>query len=147
MSKTSLSSAGALDACVLRDFLVEQAASLGGITIVVDGVNECSDEEELLTEISVLMQTATGVRLLIFSINEKGISEKMRSLPNPTFVTMSPKDVRYDINLLVELSLKSQTRLRALPEDVKQEVAERLTDGADGMYDSVGPAYQSWLIS
>lgn len=132
-SKKSSSKPAKLDVDDLVDLIIRQAQYRQRLHLVIDGINECSDPYNLLQSFEKILKSASGVQLLISSINEKGIEKSIDHMPKTYEVTISPKNIRHDINLLVYSALETHPRLRALPLDLKSDVSFKLTDGAEGM--------------
>ena len=133
ISAKSTSKPARLGVEALVDLLVRQAQSRKGIYVAIDAVNECSDPFELLHALSRILKSTTGVQLLISSIHEKGIGKAIDSIPSSYEITVSPKDIRSDVNLLVYSALENNPRLKVLPQDLKDDIGVNLTDRAEGM--------------
>ncbi|KAL9046164.1 MAG: hypothetical protein Q9214_000932 [Letrouitia sp. 1 TL-2023] len=137
-SKKSSSKPAKLDVGDLVDLIIRQAQCRQRLHLVIDGINECSDPYNLLQAFEKILTSASGVQLLISSINEKGIEKSIDHMPKTYEVTISPKNIRHDINLLVYSALETHPRLRALPLDLKSDISVKLTDGAEGMLRTPG---------
>ena len=133
LSSKSVSKGVKLDDDVLVELVTKQAKLREHLHIVIDGVNECSDPGELLKAFTKILNSVKGVQLLISSINEKKIRQSLSQMPKLYEVTASPRLIRSDIFLLVHSALKTQPRLEELPQSMKDEIATRLTHGAEGM--------------
>ncbi len=133
LAKKSLSKSVKLDVDVLVDLIIQQAKYRKQLCIAIDGVNESSDPCGLLMAFERILNSTTGVKLLISSINEKGIEQSVLRMPKIYDITVSPQKVESDVSVLVHTALERHTRLKELPQSLKDEVATRLTDGAEGM--------------
>ena len=123
-----------LETNALVDLLIKQAESRGKLYIIVDGVNECSDPFELLEGLRRILGSTACIRILVSSINEKGIESSLKEMPNLIEKTLLPGDVENDISLLVQSTLESHRRLRQLSADLKEDIASALSSAAQGMY-------------
>ena len=122
-----------LDVEDLVNLIVRQAGYLNNLLIIIDGVNESSSPVDLLEALKEILSAAAGVQLLISSINEKGIENSMKSMPNICEITISPGDIRNDVSLIIYSALRTHPRLKKLPQDLKDDVIMKLTNGAKGM--------------
>ncbi|KAL9609937.1 MAG: hypothetical protein Q9167_005333 [Letrouitia subvulpina] len=145
-SKKSSSKPAKLDVDDLVDLIIRQARYRQRLHLVIDGINECSDPYNLLQALEKILISASGVQLLISSINEKGIEKCVNHMPKTYEVTILPKNIRHDVSLLVYSALENHPRLRALPQDLKSDISVKLTNGAEGMLRTPG-AVQKALAS
>ena len=134
LSKDRLGKPKKLETQVLVDLLIKQAESRGKLYMIVDGVNECSDPFELLEGLQTILNSTARIRILLSSINDKGIESSLKEMPNLIEKPMLPGDVGHDIALLVQFTLESHRRLRQLSPDLKEDIASTLSSGAQGMY-------------
>lgn len=102
--------------------------------LLVDGLNECGDPTEILEALQSMTEACSDVRILISSINEKGIEEQLESFPGLHIQTLGPRSTRHDIHLLISSSLETSSRLKRLPADLKADIEYALTHGAQGMF-------------
>ena len=133
LSKDRVGKPKSLETNVLVDLLIKQAESRGKLYIIVDGVNECSDPFELLEGLQRILGSTACIRILVSSINEKGIESSLKEMPNLIEKTLLPGDVEDDIGLLVQSTLDSHRRLRQLSPDLKEDITSALSSGAQGM--------------
>ena len=122
-----------LDVDALVDLIIRQAQLRRQLYIVIDAINECYDPCSLLQAIEKILSSATGVQVLVSSINERGIERIMHQMPKTYEVTISPEDIRDDVSVLVNSALTTHPRLKALPQALKDDIGVKLTDGARGM--------------
>ncbi len=134
LSKDRVSIPKSLETHVLVDLLIKQAKSRGKLYIIIDGVNECSDPFELLEGLQRILDSAACIRILLSSINEKGIESSLKEMPNLIAKAVLPGDVEHDIGLLVQSTLESHRRLKQLSPKLKENIASALGSGAQGMY-------------
>ena len=129
----STSQSARLGVDVLVDLIIRQAQHRKQLYIVIDAINESNDPCSLLQALDKILKSASGVQLLVSSINEKGIERIIDQMGKTFEVTISPNDIREDVGLLVDSALTTHPRLMALPETLKDDISKRLTDGAEGM--------------
>lgn len=122
-----------LDVDALVDLIIRQAQYRKHLYIALDGVNECSDPCGLLQALKRILTSATGVRLLMSSINEKGIERSIACMPKTFEVTIAPTNIQCDVRLFVSSALETHPRLKALPQGLKDDIGVKLTNGAQGM--------------
>ena len=134
LSKDRVGKPRSLETHVLVDLLIKRAKSRGKLYIIIDGVNECSDPFELLDGLQRVLGSTACIRVLLSSINEKGIESSLKEMPNLIEKSILPGDVEHDIGLLVQSTLESHRRLGQLSPDLKEEIASALSSGAQGMY-------------
>ena len=134
LSKDRFGKPKSLETHVLVDLLIKQAESRGKLYIIVDGVNECSDPFKFLDGLQRILDSTACIRVLLSSINEKGIESSLKDMPNLVEKSILPGDVGPDIGLLVQSTLESHRRLGQLSPDLKKDIASALSSGAQGMY-------------
>ena len=120
----------------LVNAMCQRAGSENPTYFLIDGLNECGDPTEILEALQSVTETCSNVRILISSINEKGIEEQLERFPKVHIETLSPRsaNMRHDIHLLISSSLNTSSRLKRLPADLKADVEYALTHGAQGMF-------------
>ena len=133
LSRKTFSKIAKLDVDVLVGLIVQQAKYREHLYIVVDGVNECSDPSGLVKAFESILNSATGVQLLISSINEKKIQQLLLLMPKIYEVTASSEMIKSDVSLLVHSALETHPRLKELPQTLRGDIATRLTYEAEGM--------------
>lgn len=133
LCRNSLSKGIKLDVDVLVDLIIQQANHRNYLCLVVDGINECSDPCGLLMAFEKILVSTKGVQLVISSINEKGIEQSVLRMPKIHNMKISPKKVESDVSVLVQFALVEHPRLKELPQNLKSEIREKLTKGAEGM--------------
>ena len=134
LSKDRVGKPRSLETHVLVDLLIKRAKSREKLYIIIDGVNECSDPFELLDGLQRVLDSTACIRILLSSINEKGIESSLKEMPNLIEKSILPGDVEHDIGLLVQSTLVSHRRLGQLSPDLKEDIASALSNGAQGMY-------------
>ena len=123
---------GQLNTKELVNLLIKQAEHQGNMYILVDGLNECANSIEILQGLKTMSESPC-IRLLVSSINDKGIETFMREIPHLNVETLHPKDIGKDVALLVHSTLESHHKLKQLSLQIKSEIVKALTDGAQGM--------------
>lgn len=118
----------------LVNALCQRAGSGNPTYFLIDGLNECGDPTAILEALQNVTEACSNVRILISSINEKGIEEQLERFPKVHIETLSPRSMGHDINLLISSSLETSSRLKRLPADLKGDVEYALTQGAQGMF-------------
>jgi hypothetical protein len=126
-----------LKARQLLELLLEVVQIKPKTYLFIDAVNECNEPEEILDLLGKLSETGpeTQVHIFLSSINEKGIEEQLDQWKPPFFiaVTLRARDIQDDIDLLIQASIASSSRLSKQPEIVKKEITDVLKGGAQGM--------------
>ena len=118
----------------LVNAMCQRAGSENPTYLLIDGLNECGDPTEILEALQDVTQACSNVRILISSINEKGIEEQLERFPKVYMETLSPRSMKHDIHILISSSLETSSRLKRLPADLKGDVEYALTHGAQGMF-------------
>ncbi|MCJ1437034.1 hypothetical protein MMC27_006419 [Xylographa pallens] len=120
----------------LTDLLLEVVQQEKSIYILLDAVNECEDPVKIISYMRRLSahHPKNTVHILLSSINERGIEDCIESFPRWTVVTLLPSDMSDDIELLVQASVDGNPRLRKHSKELKEEIIETLTQGAQGMF-------------
>ncbi|KAI9726230.1 MAG: hypothetical protein M1834_009085 [Cirrosporium novae-zelandiae] len=124
----------------LKEVLNEFATltSLDDIYIVVDALDECpkgESREELLELIEDLNAwSPSKIHLLVTSRPELDIKSKLISLSRCKIISIQGSQTVSDIKLYIDNRLAHEQKLKRLPNDIKVEVKEVLTAGANGMF-------------
>jgi hypothetical protein len=101
------------------------------MSIVVDGIDECEDASEVTDTLVLIATRFTHVRMLLFSRRENEIELLLNDFEHLSIATASQ-----DLRLYVPAQIERRVRLgklRIRSSDVKDEIVERLVNGADGM--------------
>ena len=130
----SIGKPGRMDPATLAKLLRMQDESRGHLYILIDGLNECGNPEEILDALEEATKTSVPIRIFISSINEKGIGNRLSHFPSLSVQSLRPGSVKPDIAVHVENALATQPRLRQLPSTLKSEIKHALTQGAQGMF-------------
>jgi hypothetical protein len=115
----------------LRRILRKMLRLFQSISIIVDGVDECRDPATVTEALTSIAGESHNVRLLIFSRHEADIEPFLDDFHQISIAAESQ-----DLRLYVPAEIEKRTRLRKLriqDPDVKDEIVEKLVNGADGM--------------
>lgn len=113
----------------LRELLVSMLATFDTTTIVVDGLDECGTNTE--TVVHLLKRLGKYCNLLLFSRDEQDIREALAHIPSVSIAAQSS-----DLRLYVMGEIETRTRnrqLRIRNPELKDQIAKRLIEGAEGM--------------
>ena len=124
-----------LDAKQLAELIADHLSDAQNVYIFIDGVNECTDPESILTSLRNIIQSCenNAIHILISSIDEKGIGPCMEAFPDLKAVKLRQSHLTTDIGLLIQASLESNPRLRRYSTQLKSDIQWALTHGAHGM--------------
>lgn len=123
-----------LDTRALTEMFVALATDCGGVTVVVDALDESCERPLVLEFLQNLSQSLAGaVQWLVTSRQEKDIDVVLTGC-KPAVVTLGKDDVNADIRLHINSCLLRDAILSSRPAWVKQSIAEKLVAKADGMY-------------
>lgn len=101
------------------------------VSIIIDGVVECHEPSLVTETLADLASDLPHIRLLIFSRKESEMAPFLQ-----TYEKLSIAAESQDLRLYVPAQIEERTRLRKLrirDPNVKDEIVERLVNGADGM--------------
>lgn len=101
------------------------------ISIIVDGVDECGEAAEGTEMLVLIASQLPHVRMLLFSRRETQIELLLDDFEHLSIATVS-QDLRLYVPAQIERRVKLG-KLRIRNSDVKDEIVERLVNGADGM--------------
>ncbi len=117
----------------LADLIIERIKRQGRTFIFLDAVNESINPYEILSFLVTISKSCDNAYVFISSINEKGIEECLQQMPRSIIETLQQMDMRNDINMLVQASLRDHPKLHLHTPELKQEITLALTHGAQGM--------------
>ena len=118
----------------LRDLIIEMASNYESTMIIVDALDECAANTSLVVELlTSLNPTEHGstIKTLFLSRNEHEIRALLES-----YTQMSIAARNSDLKLFVGAELETRIRnksLRIKDQSLKEEIMDRLVEGADGM--------------
>ena len=135
MSRYSSAESRRFTADEIVDLLLEQVQQEGSIYIFLDAVNECEDPAKILKYLRRLSACHfnSAAHIFLSSINEKGIDDCVESFSLWSVATLLPGDMSDDIELLVLASIEENPRLHKHSKELRDEIAQALTKGAQGM--------------
>ncbi|KAH0533900.1 hypothetical protein FGG08_007482, partial [Glutinoglossum americanum] len=121
--------------------LFAETKELDDIFIVTDALDECPKNkekefrEELLELITEVKDWSTSnIHLLVTSRLEPDIEEALTPLLTARAISIQGSQVESDIKLHISSQLKTDPKLKQWPSEVKTEIEEALTAGANGMF-------------
>ncbi len=118
----------------LRDLLVEMASSFNTALIIVDALDECGVQTKSVARLlSGLNDSgeAGNIKTLFLSRNEQEIREALDGY-NQLSIAARTSDLRLFVGAEIERRIRKKD-LRIKDESLKQDIMERLVEGADGM--------------
>ena len=118
----------------LRDLVVETASSFNNAMIVVDALDECETQSKFVTRLLCDLHSrgeAGSIKTLFLSRDEEEIREVLDGYEQVSLGAKS-SDLRLFVGAQIELRIRNRD-LRIKDESLKQDIMERLVEGADGM--------------
>ena len=118
----------------LRDLVVETASSFNNAMIVVDALDECGTQSKFVTRLLSDLHSrdeAGSIKTLFLSRDEEEIREVLDGYEQVSLGAKS-SDLRLFVGAQIELRIRNRD-LRIKDESLKQDIMERLVEGADGM--------------
>ena len=118
----------------LRDLLVEMASSFDDAMIVVDALDECGTQSSFVTSLLSSLNNsgeASNIKTLFLSRDEQDIREALEDYSQISIAARSS-----DLKIFVGAEIECRTRnkdLRIKDQSLKQDIMERLVEGAEGM--------------
>lgn len=117
----------------LFDLILKKTQTKMETFIFIDGLNECAEPSVVLSWLKTLVNTTRRVHIFLSSINEKGIEDELRDVKSLTIDTLETTRIGGDIILLIYASLEAHPRLKMHSAALREEIAEALMTGAQGM--------------
>lgn len=116
----------------LHDLLVQMCVSFENIMILIDALDECGDSVNEVTELLASLQAlSVNVKTLFLSRDEHDIRTRLSGYPSLSIAAKS-SDLRLYVGAEIESRInKGKLRIKNL--SLKDEIMERLVEGADGM--------------
>ena len=118
----------------LRDLLVDMASSFNNVMIIVDALDECGTQNKFVTRLLSGLNSsdeAGNIKTLFLSRNEEEIREVLEEYDQVSIAARGI-DLRLFVGAEIELRIRNKD-LRIRDESLKQDIMERLVEGADGM--------------
>lgn len=117
----------------LRDKITEMSKHFGQIIIIVDGLDECGESSDVVAEtLSELAKYTSNMSMALFSRHEVNIQEWLRDDFEHIEIAAKSNDVRLYVAAEMEKRIQNR-RLRISNMDLKDEIMNKLVDGAKGM--------------
>lgn len=119
---------------VLRDLLVEMASNFDNAMIIIDALDECGAQTKPVTRIlSGLHDSHEGsnIKTLFLSRDEQDIRDVLEGYDQISIAARN-SDLRLYVGAEIELRTRNKD-LRIKDDSLKEEIMERLVEGADGM--------------
>lgn len=111
------------------------ASCFHSVSIIVDGLDECEDPNQVTRHLAGLCSTGSRVRFLFFSRDVEVIEKTL--LDKHNFEVQSVAADNGDIKRYVDTEVERRTNegeLQAEDESLKTRIRERLIEGSKGMY-------------
>lgn len=116
----------------LHDLILNMALHFNNVAIVVDGLDECGKQTVTVAELLVSLNSkGKNIKTLILSRDEQHIRDFLDSYTQISIAARS-SDLKLYVASEIELRIRSK-RLRIKSEQLKEEIMDRLVNGADGM--------------
>jgi ATP/maltotriose-dependent transcriptional regulator MalT len=114
----------------LKSIFKDVASSINEVYLVVDGLDECENREELLTTLSSLPSCqSSSINLLVTSRPETDIDKAFSGKPRLQIDQL----VRADISSYVSWRLTHEEKLKRIKGGLKEEIQEKLVTKGAGM--------------
>jgi hypothetical protein len=119
---------------ILEDVLSDLLKEAGTPYLVVDALDDCSEEEreQVLEGFKHITQAVPKTRLLMTSRREPDIAYLMTSWCK-TWLGINEAAVNEDIEIFVTKALSTDKKLVRLPSDTKKKIEEVFREKSDGM--------------
>jgi hypothetical protein len=116
----------------LESIFEKVTSSIDEVYLVVDGLDECENREELLATLSSLpsYNQSSSINLLVTSRPETDIDNAFSGKPRLQIDHL----VRSDISAYISWRLAHDEKLKRIKPDLKREIQEKLEAKGAGMY-------------
>ena len=118
----------------LRDLVVTMASGFNNAMIIVDALDECGTQSKSVARLLSDLHSsdeAGSIKTLFLSRDEEEIREVLDNYKQMSLAAKS-SDLRLFVGAQIELRVRNRD-LRIKDESLKQDIMERLVEGADGM--------------
>lgn len=115
----------------LLSLLRQMCGVFNSVSLIVDGLDECHDTTSTTARLAKLVVNVPHVRMLLFSRREPEMEPLLDNFDDFSIAAES-QDLRLYVPAQMEERARLQ-RLRIKNADVKDEIVEKLVNGADGM--------------
>lgn len=126
------------DPTLLRNLIKDMVTNYDSTTIIIDALDECMGNVRDVTELLTSLGETTGeanVKLLLLSRDEFEIREFLDTNPRIS-IAAENRDLRLYVGYEIEERMR-KNQLRIKSPSLKEQIVERLTNGAEGMYVSM----------
>jgi hypothetical protein len=108
-------------------------STFSSVYIVIDGLDESKNRDNLLTLLQMLASSVgfSKLRIIASSREEEDIKRALTGIGSN--ISMSNPLVDEDISRFIQSAIYEDRKMRTWPEDLQLEVKEKLTAGAKGM--------------
>ncbi|KAM0718511.1 hypothetical protein Q7P37_005581 [Cladosporium fusiforme] len=116
----------------LISLLRKMVRLFGDVSVIVDGLDECHDSAAITDKLAKLASDVPHLRVLLFSRKQPEMEPFLEK-----FEQLSIAAESQDLRLYVPAQIEERVRLRKLRirnPDTKDEIVEKLVNGADGMF-------------
>ena len=118
----------------LRGLVVRMASNFNNAMIVVDALDECGIQSKFVTRLLSDLHSSdevSSIKTLFLSRDEEEIREILDGYEEVSIAARS-SDLRLFVGAQIDLRIRNR-ELRIKDESLKQDIMERLVEGADGM--------------
>ena len=117
----------------LRDKIIEMSKHFQQILVIVDGLDECGDSSDVVVEsLSELASYTSNMSMALFSRHEVNIQGWLEKDFEHVEIAAQSNDVQLYVAAEMEKRIHNR-RLRISSMELKDEIMNRLVDGAKGM--------------
>lgn len=117
----------------LRDKITEMSKYFKQTIVIVDGLDECGDDSDIVSEtLSELANYTTNMSMALFSRREVNIQGWLQEDFEHIEIAAKSNDVRLYVAAEMEKRIQNR-RLRISNMELKDEIMNKLVDGAKGM--------------
>jgi hypothetical protein len=118
--------------------LLDMSLEFDRVILLLDALDECEDSLQLYDALKAIMSDETTkeiVRILATSRDELAIQQELSAISFHRF-PLSPVSVHQDLELYIhqQVCVDAARRFTRFPDDVKAEIAEKLSSQSQGMY-------------
>ena len=121
----------------MRTMLFKVAESLDDVFIILDALDECpknGEREQLLVALSEIMSQSCGnLHVLVTSRREPDIEQSLLPLLTHPAISVHGSGLDLDIKMYISWQLATDSRLKKWSAEIKSEIENSLTAGANGM--------------
>lgn len=116
----------------VRDILVSIMANFGRVYIMLDALDECTEQLAVLNWMKDTFSAHSNMHLLVASRRHGNIADYFKEM-GASCVPIQTEDIDADIQSFIEMRLKRDAPLKRLPDAVRLEIMEKLMQKSKGM--------------